>query len=210
MRSATEVIAACRVVPVVVLRDAAAAERLAAALVAGGLTTVEVTFRTDAAEEALRIMAAGSSLVVGAGTVVRAEQVDRAAAAGAQYIVCPGLSAAVVARAREHGLPVFPGVATPSEVMAAMDLGLQTLKLFPVSVLGGVAAVNALSAPFPGLQLIPTGGVSAATMADYLGLPAVVAVGGSWMVSPGLVRAGRFGEVTRLSAEAVALVKELS
>jgi 2-dehydro-3-deoxyphosphogluconate aldolase/(4S)-4-hydroxy-2-oxoglutarate aldolase len=210
MTSTADVIAACRVVPVVVLQDASAAEPLAEAVVAGGLTTAEVTLRTEVAEEVIRIMATCSSLVVGAGTVLRAEQVDRAVGAGAQYIVSPGLSPSVVARARDHGVPVFPGVATASEVMAAMDLGLQTLKLFPAEVVGGLAAVKALAAPFPDLRLIPTGGVSAATMSAYLRLPSVLAVGGSWMVAAELVRAGRFDEVTRLCAQAVAMVTEMS
>ena len=209
MRPATEVIAASRVVPVVVLDDAGAAEPLAEALFAGGLTTAEVTFRTPAAQEALRIMAGHGALVVGAGTIVRADQVDRAVALGAHYIVSPGLSPSVVARARHHGVPVFPGVATASEIMAAVDLGLHTVKLFPAGVIGGPAAIQALAGPFPELRMIPTGGISATTMSDYLRLPSVLAVGGSWMVAADLVRAGRFAEVTRLSAEAVALVKEM-
>ena len=198
------VIAAARLVPVVVLEDAAAAEPLGAALKAGGLPIAEVTFRTPAAEESLRRLAADPELFVGAGTVVRVEQVDRAVEAGARFIVSPGLSAAVVRRTQELGVPIYPGVATPSEIMAALDLGLTTVKLFPVETLGGVAAVKALSAPFTQVRFIPTGGIKAAQLVSYLECPSVLAVGGSWMVAPLLVAAGAFAEITRLTAEAVA------
>jgi 2-dehydro-3-deoxyphosphogluconate aldolase/(4S)-4-hydroxy-2-oxoglutarate aldolase len=204
------VIAAVRLLPVVVLDDAAAAEPLGAALKAGGLPVAEVTFRTPAAEEALRRMAADPELFIGAGTVVRAEQVDRAVAAGARFIVSPGLSTTVVRRAQELDVPVFPGVSTPSEIMAALDLGLSTVKLFPAESLGGVATVRALSAPFPQVTFIPTGGVKAEQLVSYLEVPSVVAIGGSWMVAPSLVSAGNFDEITRLTVEAVAIAAAVS
>ena len=150
-----EVIKAVRLVPVVVLEDADAAEPLGAALKAGGLPVAEVTFRTAAAQESLRRMAADPELFVGAGTVVRAEQVDLAVKAGARFIVSPGLSATVVRRAQELGVPVFPGVATPTEIMAALDLGLTTVKLFPAESLGGISTVKALAAPFPQVTVHP-------------------------------------------------------
>jgi 2-dehydro-3-deoxyphosphogluconate aldolase/(4S)-4-hydroxy-2-oxoglutarate aldolase len=206
MTGPLELIARLRLLPVVVLEDANAAEPLGSALKAGGLPLAEVTFRTPAAEEALRRMAKDGDLVVGAGTVVRAEQVDRAVAAGARFIVSPGLSASVIRRALELGIPVFPGVATPTEITAALDLGLQTVKLFPAESLGGVSTVNALAAPFTTMRFIPTGGIKAAQLASYLQAPSVLAVGGSWMVSAALVAAGRFAEITRLTADAVAEV----
>jgi 2-dehydro-3-deoxyphosphogluconate aldolase/(4S)-4-hydroxy-2-oxoglutarate aldolase len=192
-----------RVVPVVVLAQADRAESLADALVAGGLHVAEVTFRTAAAAEAIRRMAEHRELVVGAGTVVRPEQVDQAADAGARFVVSPGLSPAVVARARERGVDVLPGAVTPSEVIAAVDLGISTLKFFPAAQYGGVATLKALASPFPGVRFIPTGGVSLANLTDYLSLPTVPAVGGSWMVRPDLVDAGDFAAITELSAQAV-------
>lgn len=193
-----------RIVPVVVLDDPADAEPLGAALKAGGLPVAEVTFRTAAAEESLRRMALDPELLVGAGTIVRADQVDRAVALGARFVVSPGLSQAVVRRSQELGIPVLPGVSTPTEITAALDLGLTIVKLFPAQSLGGVPTVRALSAPFPTLRFIPTGGITAAQLRSYLDLRCVAAVGGSWMVATSLVRAGRFDEVTRLTAEAVA------
>jgi 2-dehydro-3-deoxyphosphogluconate aldolase / (4S)-4-hydroxy-2-oxoglutarate aldolase len=192
-----------RVVPVVVLADADRAEGLADALVAGGLHVAEVTFRTAAAVESIRRMAKHPGLVVGAGTVVRAEQVDQAADAGARFVVSPGLSTAVVARARERGIDVLPGVVTPSEVIAALDLGISTLKFFPAAQYGGVATLKALASPFPGVRFIPTGGVSLADLVDYLSLPNVPAVGGSWMVRPDLVAAGDFAAITELTEQTV-------
>ncbi len=194
-----------RVVPVVVIDDPTTAEPIGEALVTGGLRAAEITFRTAAAEEALRRMAGLSQLFVGAGTVVTAHQVDVAVDAGARFIVSPGLSRAVVERANERGVPVYPGVATAAEIIAALDLGLHCLKLFPAETLGGVAMVKALSAAFPAVQFVPTGGVTAASLPSYLALPSVVAVGGSWMVAPQLLRDHRFDEVAMLAAEAVAL-----
>lgn len=194
-----------RVVPVVVIDDADTAEPVGAALVAGGLRAAEVTFRTAAAEEALRRMAAVPQLFVGAGTVVTAQQVDLAVDAGAQFIVSPGLSSSVVERAKDRGVPVFPGVATATEIIAALDLGLRCLKFFPAEPLGGVAMLKALAAPFPGVKFVPTGGIIAASLSSYLALPSVAAVGGSWMVASNLLRERKFDEVARLAAEAVAL-----
>jgi 2-dehydro-3-deoxyphosphogluconate aldolase/(4S)-4-hydroxy-2-oxoglutarate aldolase len=206
--SALDGLCAHGVVPVVVLEQASAAAPLAAALVAGGLPVAEVTFRTAAAGEAIRALADDPALLVGAGTVIRPEQVDEAVAAGARFVVSPGLSERVVERCREHGVPVVPGVATASDVMAALDLGLDVLKLFPAEACGGVATLKALAGPFPGVRFVPTGGISAANAASYLTLPSVAAVGGSWMVAPQLVRSGDFEAVTRLAREAVALVAE--
>ncbi len=201
-----EGIARARVVPVVVVDDAAQGVLVASALRDGGLPVAEVTFRTAGARAAIEAIAREvPDVLVGAGTVVTAAQVNEAVDAGARFLVSPGLSAAVVRRAQELGVPVVPGVATPSDVIAALDLGLDVVKLFPANVVGGPAAVKAFSAPFPGLRFVPTGGVSAANLLDYLALPAVLAAGGSWMVDAALVRAGDTAEISRRTREAVAL-----
>ncbi|MEP7055224.1 MAG: bifunctional 4-hydroxy-2-oxoglutarate aldolase/2-dehydro-3-deoxy-phosphogluconate aldolase [Actinomycetota bacterium] len=207
MTSVLDRLAAYRLVPVVVLDRVEDAGPLGQALKAGGLPCAEVTFRTAAAEDAIRELSKDADLLVGAGTVVRADQVDVAVAAGAAFIVSPGFSASVVLRCQQVGVPVLPGVATPSEVMVALDAGLDVVKFFPAETLGGVAALRAMSAPFAGMRFVPTGGVSAANLGDYLALGSVLAVGGSWMVAPSMVRAGAFDEVTRLTAEAVSMAQ---
>lgn len=198
-------IEASRLVPVIVIEDAGAAPRLAEALVAGGLRVAEVTFRTAGAQAALAAIAADQRLLVGAGTVVRPEQVDQAVAAGARYIVSPGFSPAVVRRCQELGVPALPGVATATEIQTAVAAGVEVLKFFPAEPLGGVGMLKALAAPFPGVRFVPTGGIRAAQLADYLALPSVLAVGGSWMVAARLIEAGDWDEITRLTAEAVRL-----
>jgi 2-dehydro-3-deoxyphosphogluconate aldolase / (4S)-4-hydroxy-2-oxoglutarate aldolase len=199
-----ERIAAGRILPVVVLEDAGGAEPLAAALRAGGLTAIEVTFRTEAAAAAIAgITKYDSSMLVGAGTVLTAEQVDRAVEAGARFVVTPGFGPAVVTRCQELGVPVFPGVATATEIQMALDAGLSTVKFFPAEQLGGVAMLKALSAPFRSVRFIPTGGVNAGNVASYLALPSVIAVGGTWMVAPELLAAKDWTAVTRRTREAL-------
>ena len=200
-----EALGAARLVPVVVVDDAAHAEPLAAALVAGGLPVAEVTFRTAAAEDAIRAMASRGDMLVGAGTVLTVEQVDRAVAAGASYVVSPGLSRAVVERCREHAVLALPGAVTATEVQAALELGLTTVKFFPAGTSGGAAAIKALAAPFGGVTFVPTGGVGPKNLLEYLAIDAVLAVGGSWMVPRDVVAAGDFDRITALTAEAVAL-----
>lgn len=199
-----------RIVPVAVIDDPGRAPGLGEALLAGGLDVIEVTLRTPAAVEAIAALAGVPGMRTGAGTVVTADQVDAAVDAGATFVVSPGLSADVVRRCRERGVPVLPGVATPSDLMAAVALGLTEVKFFPAGVLGGPAALKALSAPFPGMTFVPTGGVSAANLADYLRLPCVAAVGGSWMVGRDVVAAGRWQEITDLTAQAVRLAEEVA
>lgn len=195
-----------RLVPVVVLDEAADAGPLAEALVTGGLPVAEVTFRTPAAGEAIRAMADRADVLVGAGTVLTREQVDEAVAAGASYVVSPGLSRAVVERCAEHGVLALPGAVTATEVQAALELGLSTVKFFPAGTSGGAPAIAALAAPFAGVRFVPTGGVGRSNVAEYLAVDAVPAVGGSWMVPRDRIRAGDFAAVRRLTAEAVALV----
>jgi 2-dehydro-3-deoxyphosphogluconate aldolase / (4S)-4-hydroxy-2-oxoglutarate aldolase len=196
---------AARLVPVVVLDDAADADGLAGALVAGGLPVAEVTFRTPAAQDSIRAMAARGDVLVGAGTVLTPAQVDQAVAAGARFVVSPGLSRAVVERCQEHGVLALPGAVTATEVQAALELGLNTVKFFPAGTSGGPDAIAALSGPFGGVQFVPTGGVGPGNLAQYLAIGAVAAVGGSWMVPRDRVKAGDFAAIRQLTADAVAL-----
>ncbi len=199
-----------RLVPVVVLDDAADAGRLGDALVDGGLPVAEVTFRTAAAADAIRVLADRGDILVGAGTVLTPDQVDQAVAAGATFVVSPGLSRAVVERCREHGVLPLPGAVTATEIQAAMELGLTTVKFFPAGASGGARAIAALAAPFGGVTFVPTGGVGPDDLGEYLSIPAVAAVGGSWMVPRDRIRAGDFDEVRRLTAQAVALAQQVT
>ncbi len=200
---------ASRLVPVVVIDDAKDAAPLASALVAGGLPVAEVTFRTSAALEAIRAIAKRGDVLVGAGTVTSADQVVSAVEAGAQFIVSPGFSRAVVERAQALGVYVLPGVITATEVMAAMELGLAAVKFFPAGTSGGAAAIKALSGPFPTMKFVPTGGVGPENLNEYLMLPCVSAVGGSWMVPRDAIQGGHFEKITSLCIDAVALAKSI-
>ena len=196
-----------RLLPVVVIDDALDADPLATALVAGGLPAAEVTFRTEAAAAAIRAMSSRGDVLVGAGTVLSPVQVDQAVAAGAGFVVSPGLSRAVVERCREHGVPALPGAVTATEVQSALELGLDVVKFFPAEPSGGAAAIAALAAPFAGVGFVPTGGIGPGNLHEYLELPSVVAVGGSWMVPREAVRARHFAAIARLTAEAAAVRK---
>lgn len=206
MSDVIETIAENRLLPVAVVRDVAAAAPLGQAVRAGGLRCLEITFRTDAAEAAIRSLAADPELVVGAGTVLSVDQVDRAVSAGARFVVSPGFSAAVVRRCQDLGVPVVPGVATASEIQAALAAGVEVVKFFPAEQLGGAAMVRALAAPFRGVRFVPTGGITAELLPGYLALPSVLAVGGTWMVAQDLVDRGDWDRVTVLTAAAVAAV----
>lgn len=200
-------IAEKKIVPVVKLDRASDAKPLGDALCAGGLGVAEVTFRTDAAEESIKIMKREfPEMIVGAGTVVNTEQAKRALDAGASFLVSPGFSRPVVEFALANQLPIFPGACTPSEIMAIMDYGLTVVKFFPAKQYGGLDTMKALAAPFPSVKFMPTGGVNASNIRDYLAFDKILACGGSWMVKDSLINAGNFKEITRLTAEAVALV----
>jgi len=199
-----ECLVAAGIVPVIVMESPDAADDLAQALIAGGLRAAEITFRTAAAGEAIARMSRYDELLVGAGTVLSSEQVDIAVDAGARFIVSPGLSASVVSRARERSVPALPGVVTPSEIMAALDIGLPLMKFFPAEAYGGVATLKAFRSPFGSVSFVPTGGVTEQNMDDYLRLPNVAAVGGTWMVHPRLIAAGAFDEIAERSRVAVA------
>ena len=206
----SETIQKMGVVPVVVLNDTKDAAPLAKALVEGGLPCAEVTFRTEAAEESIRIMTTEfPEMFVGAGTVLTIDQVDRAAAAGAKFIVSPGFDPEIVDYCLSKDIPVYPGCITPSEVAQAVKRGLKVIKFFPAEQFGGVSTIKALAAPYTGVKFMPTGGVSAKNLESYLSFDKIVACGGSWMVKGDLVKAGKFDEIKTLVEEAVQLVADI-
>lgn len=198
------------IIPVVVLDDAKDAAPLAEALCEGGLPCAEVTFRTAAAADVIRIMSEKyPEMLVGAGTVLTKEQVDRAVECGAKFIVSPGLNPEIVKYCISKGIPVTPGTQTPSEMEQAIELGLEVVKFFPAEPAGGLKMIKAVAAPYVGLQFMPTGGISAANVREYLKFDRIIACGGSWMVKADLVKAGKFDEIKALTAEAAAIVKEI-
>ena len=197
-------------IPVVVLDDAKDAKPLAEALCEGGLPCAEVTFRTDAAQDGIRIISEEyPDMLVGAGTVLTIDQVERAVWAGAKFIVSPGFDPEIVYYCLKKEIPVFPGCITPSEIAQAVKRGLRTVKFFPAAQSGGVGMINALAAPYVGLKFMPTGGVNPKNLSEYLSCKSVIACGGSWMVKGELVRAGEFDKIKEMTKEAVALVKEI-
>jgi len=198
-----------KLVPVVVIEDARNAAPLAEALIAGGLPCAEVTFRTAAAIQSLRNMAKFDDLCLGAGTVLSVDQVKAAIDAGARYIVTPGFNADVVGYCVGNGIPVTPGVATPTDIELGLKFGLEVLKFFPAEPFGGLKTLKAISAPYGMIKFIPTGGISEANVRDYLALNEVFACGGSWMVRQDLIDAGRFDEIASLTRRAVDLVADL-
>lgn len=201
------VIAQHRVVPVIAIESVAHALPLADALLAGGLPIIEVTFRTAAALDVIRVLTRERpQLLVGAGTVLDPATVDAAANAGARFALAPGCAPATVNRAREIGLPFVPGVQTPSEVELALSLGCTTLKFFPAEAAGGVKMLDAIHAPYKhtGVRFVPTGGVSPANLASYLACAAVAAVGGTWLAKPSDMAEGRFDEIAARTRDAVA------
>lgn len=197
------------IVPVVVLNKATDAVPLAESLVSGGLPCAEVTFRTDAAEESIRAIAKNfPQMLVGAGTVLTTEQVDRALDAGAKFIVSPGLNPKVVEHCMKKGVPITPGIMTPTELEVALGFGLDVVKFFPAENAGGLKMIKAMSAPYTMMRFMPTGGITAANVREYLACDKILACGGSWMVKSDLVSAGNFAEIERLSREASAIVRE--
>ena len=198
------------IVPVVVLDDAKDAEPLAKALCEGGLPCAEVTFRTEAAEESIRIISEKyPEMLVGAGTVLTTEQVDRAVAAGAKFIVSPGFNPKVVKYCIDRDIPVTPGTQTPSEMEQAIEMGLDVVKFFPAEPAGGLKMIKAVAAPYTMLQFMPTGGINLNNVEEYLEYDRILACGGSWMVKGDLVKAGKFDEIQKMTADAAALVKKI-
>ncbi len=203
MSDVLAVIGNSRILPVVAIKYAKNATPLADALIAGGLPLVEVTFRTDAAAEAIKTIAARGDILVGAGTIVTVNQAEKAIAAGAKFLVSPGFDAEIVRFCLEKGIPITPGICTPSEVMAAMKLGLTTLKFFPAEAYGGLKTLKAISAPLASIKFIPTGGVNTKNLAEYLAFRKVLACGGTWLATSEMIEQGRFVEITGLCKEAV-------
>ncbi len=201
-----EILAASPVMPVIVIDEPASAVPLARALVAGGIRVLEVTLRTAAALDAIRaIVAEVPEALVGVGTIVSPADLEAARAAGARFGVSPGANAELLAAARDSCLPFLPGVMTPSDVVAAVAAGFDTLKLFPARQAGGVGMLKALGGPFPQLRFCPTGGIDLASAPEFLALPNVACVGGSWLTPADKVKAGDWAAITRLAADAAAL-----
>jgi len=192
------------IVPVVKIDNAQDAVPLAKALADGGLPVAEITFRTEAAEESIRRIASTlPDVLVGAGTVLNVDQAKRAVQAGAKFIVTPGFSASVVKHCMENGIPVTPGIATPTEIVMALDQGVDVVKFFPADAFGGIKTLKGLSAPFGKVMFLPTGGISAENIGEYILFPKVLACGGTWMVKDELIKAGKFADITRLTQEAI-------
>ena len=210
MNAVLEKIEKIGIVPVVVLNDAKDAEPLAKALCNGGLPCAEVTFRTEAAEESIRIMTEKfPEMLVGAGTVLTTEQVDRAVAAGAKFIVSPGLNPKVVQYCIDKNILVTPGTQTPSEMEKALEMGLDVVKFFPAEPAGGLKMIKAVAAPYTTLKFMPTGGINLGNVEEYLKYDRILACGGSWMVKGDLVSAGKFDEIEKMTKDAAELVKRV-
>ena len=208
MNDVMSVIKEKRIVPVVKLDSAEDALPLAKALMEGGLPVAEITFRTEAAEESIRrIRQEFPDMLCGAGTIINRQQAECAVRAGAVFLVSPGFSKEVTEYAQERNIPVFPGCCTPTEIIYALDHGLKVVKFFPARQFGGLDTISALSAAFPGVRFMPTGGVSTENLREFLDNDKIFACGGSWMVSEKLIKEGKFDEVTRLTKEAVELAK---
>ena len=210
MRKIIDKLATCGVVPVVVLDDAKDAITTAKALLAGGVNVMEITFRTAAAADSIKAVSEDCpDMLVGAGTVVTLDQCKQALECSAKFIVSPGFDPEVVSWCVERNIPITPGCVTPTEIMAAMKLGLNVVKFFPAGVYGGLKAMKSLSAPFGGIKFIPTGGVDAKNLKEYLEAPFVHVVGGSWLCPKKEIAAGNFDAVTALCREASEIVKEV-
>ncbi|MDY6077444.1 bifunctional 4-hydroxy-2-oxoglutarate aldolase/2-dehydro-3-deoxy-phosphogluconate aldolase [Mobiluncus sp.] len=208
--SAMPLLAENPIVPVVVLDRVEDAVPTARALLEGGIKSAEVTFRTPVAVDCIAaIFREVPEITVGAGTVVNKEQARRAVDAGAKFLVSPGVSKEVAKAAAEANVPLLPGIANPTDIMATLKWGLEVVKFFPASALGGLGLLKAFAGPFPQMKFMPTGGVNPDNLGEWLSAPFVPAVGGSWMVSAKLVHAADFAQITRLSAEAIAKVKEI-
>ena len=192
-----------KIVPVIAIEDAGSASALGEALVSGGLPLAEVTFRTAAAEQAIRTLAAHKEILVGAGTVLNVDTAKRAVDAGAKFVVSPGFNPKVVSWCVSNNVPITPGTATPTDIEMALDHGLNVVKFFPSEALGGLKTLKAIAAPYGMMQFIPTGGIDANNLAEYLKFPKILACGGSWMVSKELLAEKQWGKVTELTKQAV-------
>ena len=198
-----------KIVPVVAIQDAKDAKPLGDALLAGGLACAEITFRTAAAQDAIKIMSANKDALVGAGTVLKVDQVKAAVDAGAQFIVSPGFNPQVVGYCVENNIPITPGSSNPTDIEMALDFGLEVVKFFPAEAFGGIKTLKAISAPYGMMRFIPTGGIDANNLLDYLSFSKVLACGGSWMVKSDFISNGDFDKITKLTSEAVNLANQV-
>ena len=204
MCSIIEEIKKIGIIPVIKIDDVKKAVPLAKALMAGGIPCAEITFRTAQAEESIqRIRDEVPEILLGAGTVLTADQVDKAVDAGAKFIVTPGLNPNVVSRCMERGVPITPGCSTPTDIEKALEMGVETVKIFPAEQLGGIEYIKTIAAPYPALTFIPSGGINAQTIVKYLAFERTIACGGSWMVNPDMINSDEFDKITALSREAV-------
>ncbi len=207
MRETIEKLGNYGLIPVVKIDDLKDAEPLANALIDGGLPVAEITFRTQAAEKAIKtITASFPGMLIGAGTVVSIKQAEAAVNAGAKFVVSPRLDADIVKFCQGKNIPVIPGVATPTEIQSALGMGLEVLKFFPAETLGGLNALKAISAPLAGAKFVPLGGINSGNLNEYLSFPKVFACGGTWMVKDEFIREGRFDVITGLTREAVSVM----
>ena len=199
-----------KVMPVVAIESVDDAQRLADALIAGGIPCAEITLRTDAGIAVIESLSNRSDFLVGAGTVHNAEKAKAVTDVGSKFVVAPGFNPKTVAWCVENKVPVFPGTSSPTDLEHALEFGLEVVKFFPAEAMGGVKTLKAFHGPYSSLRFMPTGGVSTANLADYLSLPYVIACGGSWMVKGDMIAAGRFDEITQIAAETVQLVKKIT
>jgi 2-dehydro-3-deoxyphosphogluconate aldolase/(4S)-4-hydroxy-2-oxoglutarate aldolase len=208
MSTILDTFARMRVVPVVAIEDAQDATQLADTLIAGGLPCAEITFRTAAAVDAMQIMARRGDILVGAGTVLKVDQVKAAVDAGAQFMVSPGFNPKVVAYCVDHNITVTPGICTPSDIEAALEFGLEVLKFFPAEAFGGLKTLKAMSGPYGAVKFIPTGGISPNNLVEYLQFPKTLACGGTWIAKSALISEGNFDRILSNATEAVELVRK--
>lgn len=210
MNTVLEQFAKIGIIPVVVLNDVKDAKPLGQALMDGGLPCAEVTFRTDAAEESIRVMAKEfPDMLVGAGTVLTIDQVDRAVNAGAKFIVSPGINPKVVEYCVKNNIPITPGTCNPTNVETAIEFGLDVVKFFPAEASGGLKFIKAIAAPYPQVKFMPTGGINEDNVRDYLKYDRIIACGGSWMVKGDLIKAGDFDKICELTRNAADIVREI-
>ena len=206
----TKQIEEIKVMPVVAIESVDDAQRLADALIAGGIPCAEITLRTDAGIAVIESLSNRSDFLVGAGTVHNADKAKAVTDVGSKFVVAPGFNPKTVSWCVDNKVPVFPGTSSPTDLEHALEFGLEVVKFFPAEAMGGVKTLKAFHGPYRSLRFMPTGGVSTANLADYLSLPYVIACGGSWMVKGDMIAAGRFDEITRIAAETVQLVKNIT
>jgi 2-dehydro-3-deoxyphosphogluconate aldolase/(4S)-4-hydroxy-2-oxoglutarate aldolase len=199
-----------KVVPVVAIENKDDAERMADALTEGGVPCAEITLRTAAGIAAIETLASRSEFLVGAGTVHSVEQAKGVVSAGAKFIVSPGFNPKTVSWCVDNGVPIFPGTSSPTDLEMALEFGLDIVKFFPAEAMGGIKTLKAVHGPYSSIRFMPTGGISMSNLPDYLSLPYVIACGGSWLVKSSLIAEGQFDEISRLAAETVKLVNEIT